>query len=252
MKRTLAVDMKKIAFILMIAISLAGGAVAVMSTPSYAQAYEYPPAPPDPYEYPWVGPDTPWVYYNGDWFLNGVLYYFYGPDYGWGPYYAYAPNYIVRPGTWYAPRWLAWYQRQPQYWESFHRQYPYWREHREGQRYNEKFFEEHHHGQGGGWQKGFQGGHAAPSHPEGSKPGPAGVAPEKQHPGVQHEPKPQEQHPGVQHEPKPQEQHPAGVKQEPKPQEKHPAGVKQEPKPQEQHQQQKPQPKGDAKEKEKQ
>ena len=71
--------MKKIAFILMIAILLAGGAVAVMSAPSYAQAYEYPPPPPDPYESPWVGPDTPWVYYNGDWFLNGVLYYFLRP-----------------------------------------------------------------------------------------------------------------------------------------------------------------------------
>ena len=68
--------MKKIAFILMTAILLAGGAVAVMSAPSYAQVYEYPPPPQDPYESPWVGPDTPWVYYNGDWFLNGILYYF--------------------------------------------------------------------------------------------------------------------------------------------------------------------------------
>ncbi|MGO9415103.1 MAG: hypothetical protein ACLPUX_15005 [Syntrophobacteraceae bacterium] len=38
--------MKKIVFILMIAISLAGGAAAVMSSPSYAQAYDYPPPPP--------------------------------------------------------------------------------------------------------------------------------------------------------------------------------------------------------------
>ena len=97
--------MKKIVFILMTAILLAGGAVAVMSAPSYAQDDEYPPSPSDPYAAPWVGPDTPWVYYNGDWFLNGVLYYFYGPDYGWAPYYAYAPNYIVGPETWYAPMW---------------------------------------------------------------------------------------------------------------------------------------------------
>ncbi len=33
------------------------------------------------------------VYYNGDWFLNGILYYFFGPRYGWAPYYAYAPTY---------------------------------------------------------------------------------------------------------------------------------------------------------------
>jgi hypothetical protein len=50
MKRTLEVDMKKIAFILMIAISLAGCAVAALSSPSYAQIFEYPPPPPDPYD----------------------------------------------------------------------------------------------------------------------------------------------------------------------------------------------------------
>jgi len=195
--------MKKIVFILMIAISLAGGAVAAMSSPSYAQASEYPPPPQDAYVSPWVGPDTPWVYYNGDWFLNGILYYFYGPDYGWAPYYAYAPSYIVRPETWYAPRWLAWYQGQPRYLESFHRQYPYWREHRQGQHYSQEFFEQHHHGQGGGWQKGFQGHPAASSRPEGLKPGPAQTAPpEKQLPAVKHEQQPQQhqqqqpQHPG--------------------------------------------------------
>ena len=218
--------MKKIAFILMTAILLAGGAVAAMSAPSYAQAYEYPPPPQDPLASPWVGPDTPWVYYNGDWFLNGILYYFYGPDYGWAPYYAYAPNYIVRPETWYAPRWLGWYQGRPQYWESFHRQYPYWSGHRQGQRYGQEFFEQHHHGQGGGWQKGFKGGAAVTSHPEERKPGPAQVAP----------PEKQKQQPAVKREPQPQQQQPA---------------VKREPQPQQQHQQQQPQQKGEAKEKEK-
>ena len=150
----------------MTAILLAGGAVAVMSTPSYAQDYEYPPPPPDPYASPWVGPDTPWVYYNGDWFLNGILYYFYGPAYGWAPYYAYDPSYIVRPGAWYAPMWMAWYTGHPQYWVSFQRQYPYWREHRQGKHYSQKFFEQHHGGQGGGWQKGFKGGPAAGTVPK--------------------------------------------------------------------------------------
>ena len=237
--------MKKIAFILMIAISLAGGAVAAMSSPCYAQAYEYPAPPPDPYASPWVGPDTPWVYYNGDWFLNGVLYYFYGPDYGWAPYYAYAPSYIVRPGTWYGSRWLAWYQGQPRYWESFHRQYPHWREHREGQHYGQEFFEQHHSGHGGGWQKGFQGHPAAPSHHEGSKPGPAKAAPpEKQQPAVKHEQQPQQQHqqqqqPAVKHEQQPQQQH----------QQQQQPAVKHEQQPQQQHQQQH---QGEAKEKEKQ
>jgi len=187
--------MKKIAFILMVAISLAGGAVAVMSAPSYAQVYEYPPPPQDLYASPWVGPDTPWVYFNGDWFLNGILYYFYGPVYGWAPYYAYSPIYIVRPEIWYAPRWLAWYNGRPQYWESFQREYPYWREHRQGQRYGKEFFEQHHSSQGAVWQKGFQGHPTAASRPEGSKPAPAQVPPlEKQKPAVQHEPQPQQQH----------------------------------------------------------
>jgi len=232
--------MKKIAFILMTAILLAGGAIAAMSAPSYAQVYEYPPPPPDPYASPWVGPDTPWVYYNGDWFLNGVLYYFYGPEYGWAPYYAYAPSYIVRPETWYAPRWLAWYKGQPQYWESFQRQYPYWREHREGQRYNQQFFEQHHHAQGGEWQKGFKGHPAAPARAEGRKPAPPQAPPAvRQQPAVQHEqkPQPQQQHPAVQHEPQPQQQHPA---------------VQREPQPQQQHQQQQPQHQGESKEKEQQ
>ena len=37
--------MKKLTFILVIAILLAGGAVAAMSASSYAQGYAYPPAP---------------------------------------------------------------------------------------------------------------------------------------------------------------------------------------------------------------
>ncbi len=218
--------MKKIAFILMTVILLAGGAVAVMSAPSYAQDYEYPPPPPDLYASPWVGPDTPWVYFNGDWFLNGVLYYFFGPEYGWAPYYAYSPGYIVRPETWYGPRWLTWYNGRPQYWESFQRQYPYWREHRQGRRYDQKFYEQHHGGQSGGWQKGFKGGPAAVSRPEGRKPGPAQtVPPEKKKPAVQHEQQPQQHQ-----QQKPQSQ----------------------PQVQQQRQQQQPKHEGEAKKKEKQ
>ena len=117
--------MKKFTLILLMAVLLAGGAVTGMSTPSQAQGYyEYTTAPPDAYAQPWVGPSTPWVYYNGDWFLNGILYYFFGPQYGWAPYYAYPPTYIVRPNSWYAPRWLAWYQGHPNYWNHFQQAYP--------------------------------------------------------------------------------------------------------------------------------
>ena len=171
--------MKKLIFILVLAILLGGGAVTAMSAPSYAQGYNYPPPPQDIYATPWVGPNTPWVYYNGDWFLNGILYYFFGPQYGWAPYYAYAPTYIVRPRTWYAPMWLAWYQGNPHYYENFQQAYPYWREHRQGRRYDQRFFEQHQHGQVGEWQKGFRGHPTAPTAPGGQRPGPgpAQVAP---------------------------------------------------------------------------
>lgn len=149
--------MKKIALVLVTAFFLATGIVTVISSPSYAQSYDYPPPPADIYAQPWVGPDTPWVYYDGDWFLNGVLYYYFGPEYGWAPYYSYAPNYIVRPYSWYAPRWSSWYSANPLFYRSFLSRYPYWRGHREGQRYNRSFYEQHNHGQGGGWQRGFHG-----------------------------------------------------------------------------------------------
>ena len=46
------VGMKIVAFLLMAAISLAGGAVTILPAPSYAQVYQYSPAPPDPYDLP--------------------------------------------------------------------------------------------------------------------------------------------------------------------------------------------------------
>ncbi|MFZ0946342.1 MAG: hypothetical protein WB930_06475 [Syntrophobacteraceae bacterium] len=64
----------------------------------------------------------------------------------------------------------------------------YWREHRQGQHYGQEFFEQHHHGQGAGWQKGFQRGPTAASRTEGSEQGQAqGVSTESQFHAVQHE-----------------------------------------------------------------
>ena len=145
--------MKRLSVILVLAVLLGGGAVGLMPAPSQAQVYPAPPA--NIYATPWVGPSTPWVYYNGDWFLNGLLYYFFGPQYGWAPYYAYPSVYVVRPVYWYAPRWQTWYESHPVYWEHFHRQYPYWRGHQVGHHYDEQFYNQHHRGQGGGWHKGF-------------------------------------------------------------------------------------------------
>jgi len=150
--------MKKLSCILALAILLAGGALGAISAPAYAQVYTYPAPPPNPYATPWVGPNTPWVNYNGDWFLNGVLHYFFGNNYGWAPYYAYAPTYIVRPTYWYGPMWNSWYHARPNYWNDFQRNYPYWRGHRQGHHYDQNFYNQHNRGQGGGWHKGSHGG----------------------------------------------------------------------------------------------
>ncbi len=197
--------MKKLSFVLVLAILLVGSVVVTTSAPSYAQGYagyNYPPPPQNHYAHPWVGPNTPWVYYNGDWFLNGILYYFFGNNYGWAPYYSYGHTYIVRPNDWYAPRWNTWYQQNPHYWQNFSRQYPYWREHQHNRRYGQDFYNQHHRDQGGGWNKGFHGARpsgakdgpgARPSgakagpgdHPSGAKNGPGTRAPEtKDGPGA--------------------------------------------------------------------
>jgi hypothetical protein len=172
--------MKRIIYVLALAILLAGGAAAPVSAPAHAQVYHYAPPPADIYAYPWVGPNTPWIYYNGDWFLNGVLYYYFGPLFGWAPYYAFPPIFIVRPHEWYEPKWHTWYERNPQIIVHFHRTYPIWRGHTHSHRYDRSFYDKHHHGRDAGWQGGFRG--VTPKAvPE--KPAPPGVAPpEKRRP----------------------------------------------------------------------
>jgi hypothetical protein len=163
--------MKRLSLVFLLVIVMAGGAIGAGSTPAYAQGYGgfiFPPPPLNPLSTPWVGPNTPWVYYQGDWFLNGILYQFFGDRYGWAPYYAYPPTYIVRPHKWYEPKWNVWYKHNPHYWQSFKKQYPYWGGHRVGQRYDQKFYNKYHHGQGIGWHQGFQGGRP----PGGPGPGP--------------------------------------------------------------------------------
>ena len=152
--------MNKLSLVLVLAILLAGSAVVTMSAPSYAQGYggyNYPPPPQNPYATPWVGSNTPWTFYQGDWFLNGMLYQFFGNQYGWAPYYAYPSTYIVRPNNWYEPRWNAWYQQKPHYWQNFEQKHPYWRGHRAGRRYDQNFYNQYHRGHGGGWNQGFHG-----------------------------------------------------------------------------------------------
>jgi len=191
--------MKNLSFVLVIAILLAGGAIGTMST--FSQAQVYAPAPPGPALTPWVGTNTPWTFYKGDWFLNGILYLFFGPKIGFAPYYAYPPVYIVRPNYWYEPRWNAWYQGHPQYWQNFERQYPYWRGHQPGMHYDQNFYNRYHSGQGGGWQKGFTG----RPQPQGQRPGPAQVNPR---PGQRPGPAPQQMQraPQTQVQPQPQSQ----------------------------------------------
>jgi hypothetical protein len=180
--------MKKVSIIFMLAIMAAGGVLGASPVPSQAQVYV--PAPrPVVVATPYVGANTPWVYYQGDWFRNGVLYYFFGNQYGWAPYYAYAPTYIVRPTQWYAPRWNNWYKAHPVYWTNFQRQYPYWHDHRVGRVYDQKFYNRYHHGQGPGWQKGYQAGAHYPPPPSNPKHRPEAVAP-----GYGHQPPAQPGH----------------------------------------------------------
>ena len=152
--------MKRLSVIFALVILLVGGAIGAMSAPSCAQGYggyNYAPPPQNPSANPWVVSNTPWTFYKGDWFLNGILQHFFGNQYGWAPYYAYPPTYIVRPNNWYAPQWNAWYQHNPHYWQSFEQKYPYWRGHRVGQTYDQNFYNKYHRGQGEGWNQGFHG-----------------------------------------------------------------------------------------------
>lgn len=71
---------------------------------------------------PWVGPSTPWVFWNSNWYYNGILYGFYGPR-GWWPRSYYGNEFIVRNNVWYGPRWNNWYRGHPSYWRNFHRDY---------------------------------------------------------------------------------------------------------------------------------
>jgi hypothetical protein len=155
---------KKLSLLAVMALLLAGCATGPMYTPSYGQGYA--PPPQNLYAAPWVGANTPWVFYNGDWFMNGMLYNYFGPRYGWAPYYAYAPTYIVRPSNWYAPKWNSWYRAHPTYWNHLVQRYPYWRNHRPGQHYDQRFYEAHHRGQGGGWHKGFHSATPPRTYPE--------------------------------------------------------------------------------------
>jgi hypothetical protein len=162
------------------------GALAVVGCvgPYQGGAYDYGGAyggayytPQNIYANPWVGPNTPWTYFQGDWFLNGMLYNYYGNQYGWAPYYAYPPTYIVRPNNWYAPRWNTWYQQNPQYWQSLTQKYPYWRNHHSGQRYDQNFYNRYHRSQGEGWQKGFHGRAIERPQSERPRPGPGYITP---------------------------------------------------------------------------
>ena len=150
--------------------------IRVMEAIRVREAITIQPTPQNPYATPWVGANTPWTYYQGDWFLNGLLYNNFGNQYGWAPYYSYPVTYVVRPATWYAPRYQVWYQQNPQYVRTFEQKYPYYRGHRAGQHYDQRFYNAHHRGQGGGWNQGFHGVRPGATGPGGHTPGATGPA----------------------------------------------------------------------------
>jgi hypothetical protein len=142
--------MKKASILLALIIFLIGSVIVTLSLPSPAQVHP-------PRRGPWTGAKTPWTYYHGDWFHNGTLHYYYGRKHGWAPYYARPFGRVERPGEWYGEKWEHWYREHPKNWENFEHQYPYWRGHRVGEHYDENFYNRYHQGQGGGWQKPYQG-----------------------------------------------------------------------------------------------
>ena len=91
--------MKKASILLALTILLIGGVIVALSSPSLAQG------DPPPHG-PFVGPKTPWTFFHGDWFKNGVLHYNYGPKPGWAPYYAHPPGPVERPGEWYGEKYV--------------------------------------------------------------------------------------------------------------------------------------------------
>jgi hypothetical protein len=108
---------------------------------------------------PWVGPDTPWVFWNNNWYYNGILYAFYGPL-GWWPYGYYANNLIVRNYAWYGPRWNRWYRARPVYWRNFHRHYGNGRHWHSSYRGHDAW--RHHRRHGGHGRNLTRGGHGRP------------------------------------------------------------------------------------------
>ncbi len=153
--------MKKVSLILGVAVLVAGVALVAISAPASAQVvvkekhYVYPPPPANPAASPWVGPGTPWVYYKGDWFYKGTLYYDFGPGRGWAPYYAYDTEVVVRPPDWYEPKYEVWYEEHPDVVTTFTRTYPYWSEHRVGVVYDEQFYIKHNTGENR-WRKAWR------------------------------------------------------------------------------------------------
>jgi hypothetical protein len=72
---------------------------------------------------PYVGPGTPWFYFNDAWYLNGIMYGYYG-GYGWWPYGYYGPSYLARPNHWYGnPHWNNYYRNNPHHGQNFQNKY---------------------------------------------------------------------------------------------------------------------------------
>jgi hypothetical protein len=138
--------MKKASILLALAILLIGGIILTVSSPALAQMTS------GSQQGPYTGDNSPWTYYKGDWFKNGVLHYYYGNN-RWAPYYSKGPGSVQRPNEWYGEKWQTYNQQHPQNLTNFESQYPYWSSHQVGQKYDEKFYHQHHPEQGGGWQR---------------------------------------------------------------------------------------------------
>jgi hypothetical protein len=73
---------------------------------------------------PWLGPGSPWYWWNNAWWYNGVQYGFYGAAYGWRPYGSITNVVVEQPAHYYNnPQWDRWNHSHPDHVQHFHQQY---------------------------------------------------------------------------------------------------------------------------------
>lgn len=73
---------------------------------------------------PYLGPMSPWFWFNHNWYYNGVMYGYYGPGYEWAPYGSVTNVVVQQPAHYYNnPQWDSWANRHPEYGQHWQHEY---------------------------------------------------------------------------------------------------------------------------------